>query len=198
MDKRSDFIKEMYRVYWDNMARSMDGVWKTLAPITVAGTIIAGVEQKYFPAPLGLALAIIIVLWALNMTIEMNQWHRRNLFFVAKAERFFLNDLDYGRQLPKKYKKPLRNWVSFYSINAIVFLAFLELIVIYGSFWKFETLGYIEYWKSWELPSATLIIGLGSTYWYAREQEKVSTKIFIELFEGKSKNSKKNNRHFKS
>jgi len=26
-EERADFIKEVYRVYWSNMGRSMDGVW---------------------------------------------------------------------------------------------------------------------------------------------------------------------------
>jgi hypothetical protein len=91
-NSRKDFIKEMYHVYWANISRSMEGVWKVLAPITVAGTILAGVHKDLLPAPLGIAIAFVVVLWALNVTIDLNAWHRRNLFFVAKAEQSFLTE----------------------------------------------------------------------------------------------------------
>ena len=76
---RKSFIKEMYKVYWNNIARSMDGIWKVLAPITVTGTIIVGVQEDFFPASFGVTLAIMVIIWALNITIDLNDWHRRNL-----------------------------------------------------------------------------------------------------------------------
>lgn len=107
--ERRDFVKEMYRVYWANMARSMEGIWKVLGPVTVVGTIIAAVHRDYLPAPLGVSLAFVVILWALNVTIDLNSWHRRNLFFLVKAERTFLKDGDYGHLLPVRYRTPQPN-----------------------------------------------------------------------------------------
>ena len=178
-DRRADFVIEMYRVYWANMARSMEGVWKILAPITVAGTIIAAVHKEYLPGPLGISLAFLVIFWALNMTIDLNAWHRRNLFFLTKVEQQFLRSQDYGGLLPKEYKKPATGWITFYKINAWVFFAFLVLTVIYSALWKFPNTGATG---NWLMPGVVFSVGVISTILNAREQGKSSQEHFNELF----------------
>jgi hypothetical protein len=183
-NRRPDFIIEMYRVYWANMARSMEGVWKILAPITVAGTIIAAVHKDYLPAPLGISLAFLVIFWALNMTIDLNAWHRRNLFFLVRAEQNFLRSQDYGTLLPKKYKEPSVRWITFYEINALIFLAFLFLTVLYAFIWKLPK---CDFASNWLVPISVLLAGVVSTLVNARVQDKSAQKHFRELFEGRFK-----------
>lgn len=176
---RKDFIREMYRVYWANIARSMEGVWKILAPITVVGTIIVGVHKDYLPPSLGLSLAFVVIFWALNMTIDLNSWHRRNLFFLAKVEREFLNEEDYGVLLPVKYRRPKKQWITFYFINLLVFVILLLLIIAYIIFWnqkdyKLFSLKSLSFW--------VLIIGIGLTIKNFCTQEKSAERRFAELF----------------
>lgn len=178
-DRRSDFVKEMYRVYWANMARSMEGVWKILSPITVAGTIIAGVHKDYLPAPMGISLALLVIIWALNVTIDLNAWHRRNLFFAAKAEQEFLSEQDYGRLLPGRYRKPDKGWITFYQINVIAFLTFLFLSVLYASVWKLRDAGFVD---GQLLPLAILVLGLLLSGINAWAKEKSARTHFKELF----------------
>lgn len=178
-EHRADFIKEMYRVYWANMARSMEGVWKVLAPITVAGTIVAGVHKNYLPAPLGIALAIAVILWALNLTIDLNAWHRRNLFFAAKAEQIFLTRTDYGRLLPVEYETPKKGWVTFYEINAAAFAVFLVLVIVYAVVWKRLHVCLVD---EWLLPLVVLTVGLALTGYNAWAQEESAQRHFKELF----------------
>jgi hypothetical protein len=181
-DKRQDFIKEMYRVYWANMARSMEGIWKVIAPITVVGTILAGIHKDYLPTPLGLALAIIVILWAWNIAIDLNAWHRRNLFFATKAEQIFLSSDDYGRLLPAKYITPKQEWITFYKINVATFVFLLILTLIYAAAWKLRHTGFVE---GWLLPLVVLIVGVTLTLFNMREQEKSARRYFKELFEDK-------------
>lgn len=178
-DRRADFIKEMYRVYWANISRSMEGVWKILAPITIAGTIIAAVHKDYLPPSLGISLAFIIILWALNVTIDLNAWHRRNLFFVVKAEKQFLFEEDYGQLIPKKYRNPKKGWITFYIINVGAFLFFLALTFWYAWFWKFPKAGLID---GWLLPIVVLSVGLILTILNFQVNEKSAKKRFKELF----------------
>ncbi|MDI6449104.1 hypothetical protein [Anaerobaca lacustris] len=175
---RHDFVKEMYRAYWANMARSMEGTWKVIAPVTVVGTIIAAVHRDYLPPSLGITLALAVVFWGLNVIIDLNAWHRRNLFFLSKAERFFLQDDDYGRLLPTAYKAPKRSWIEFYIIHAIAFLGLLLLCVLYGAFYKLT--GSIE---DWLLPLFTFILGALLTFINFRKQEASAAKHFKELFQ---------------
>lgn len=178
-DRRADFIKEMYRVYWANISRSMEGVWKILAPITVAGTIIAAVHKDYLPPSLGISLSFVIILWALNVTIDLNAWHRRNLFFVCKAEKLFLTPEDYGCILPSRYKKPKTDWIAFYAINATIYLSLLVLIILYAWVWKiWDT----SFFSGWLLPIIVLIIGAVLTYRNFKEQERSAKDHFKELF----------------
>lgn len=157
----------------------MEGVWKILAPITVAGTIIAAVHKEYLPAPFGISVAFLVIFWALNMTIDLNAWHRRNLFFLVKAEHQFLRSQDYGALLPLGYKKPATGWITFYKINAYVFSAFLFLIGVYSALWKLPSTGVAS---NWLMPAVVFTVGVISTILNARVQGNSSQEHFNELF----------------
>jgi hypothetical protein len=172
----------MYRVYWANMARSMDGVWKVLAPITVAGTVIAGVHRNYLPATWGLSMAFLVVLWGINVTIDLNAWHRRNLFFCTKAERQFLGDSDYGQVLPASYRAPKQGWIAFYTINVFVFTAFLVLTVGYAISQKLNS-------RTCLVPGIVLIVGVPLTLVHAASQERSAARHRRELFDTKQDGS---------
>jgi hypothetical protein len=178
-NKRGDFIKEMYRVYWANMSRSMEGIWKVLAPITVGGTILAGVHKDYLPASVGISLADLVVFWALNITIDLNAWHRRNLFFVVKAEQEFLIKSDYGRLLPAKYSQPSTGWITFYLINLLAFIAFLGVSTLYALLWMRPS---TMCWE-WLLPVGVVALGSALTAYNAYIQERSARSHFDELFQ---------------
>jgi len=175
--KRAEFIKEMYSVYWANITRSMEGVWKVLAPLTVVGTIIAGVHQEYLSALFGISLAVLIIFWALNVMIDLNDWHRRNLFFLTKAEQEFLKSEDYGNLLPSKYRIPKNEWITFYKINSLVFL----ILLAFTTFYSWYHLDCIDF------GILILLITIGSiiTFLNYRHQNKRSTEKFNELFNKK-------------
>jgi hypothetical protein len=129
--RRSEFLIQWYGVLWSNVDRAMQGVWQLLGPMTVAGTIIAAVHKSYLPLSLGACLAFLVVLWALNMAIDLNNWHRRNLAFLSAVEREFLRESDYGHLIVRKYRRPSAKWITFYKINAIAFLSLLVFAAVY-------------------------------------------------------------------
>jgi hypothetical protein len=178
-EKRLDFVKEMYRVYWSNMARSMEGTWKVIAPLTIVGTIIGAIHKDYLPVSLGLSLALAIVFWALNVTIDLNAWHRRNLFFLTKAERVFLLPEDYGRLLPPSYRTPPKGWIEFYIIHSVTLLAIIGFIILYGAAWKLPGTGFV---RGWLLPLVVLGAGLILTAVNFVVQETSARCRFSELF----------------
>jgi uncharacterized membrane protein len=175
---RKDFIKEMYGVYWENITRSMDGVWKVLTPLAVVGTIIGAIHQGYLPAMLGILLAFLVIFWALNIMIDLNDWHRRNLLFLTKAEHEFLNPEDYGKILPSKYRTPTKKWITFYTINSCVFLILSVLMLFYAwpklSFGKFILLVIL------------VAIGYVITYYNKSHQDKSAIEKHDELFGNKT------------
>ncbi len=159
-EERADFVKEMDR--------------EILAPITVAGTLVVGVHRDFLPAPLGVSLAILVIIWGINVTIDLNAWHRRNLLFATKAEQQFLNPTDYGHLLPSVYSLPSKAWITFYLINVLIFVAFLVLVVLYGAM----TLSRRERW----LPGLVLLVGILGTSRNAWKQERSAGKRLRELF----------------
>lgn len=176
--KRTDFIKEMYRVYWSNMARSMEGTWKVITPLTIVGTIIGAIHKDYLPVSLGLSLALVIVFWALNAIIDLNAWHRRNLFFLTKAEQEFLTPEDYGRLLPACYGTPPKGWIAFYTIHSVTLLAVIGFIILYGAAWKLRGAGLLH----GLLPLVVLLAGSILTWINFLHQEGSARRRFSELF----------------
>ena len=171
---RTDFIKEMYSVYWANITRSMEGVWKVLAPLTVVGTIMVAIHRCYLPADLGIYLALLIIFWALNVMIDLNDWHRRNLFFLTKVEQEFLNSEDYGKLIPAEYKTPKKGWITFYKINALVFLVLLALTVLFACY-KLDCNEFV-------VLAVVLIVGGILTFYNKYHQDARALKKFNELF----------------
>ncbi len=151
-EKRDEFLIQWYGILWANVTRSMEGIWKVLAPIAVVGTVMAAVQKGYLPLPLGSSLTFVILLWALNMTIDLNQWHRRNLVFLTAVEREFLRDDDYGRVIPAKYRERGAEWIRFYMINAVVFGVLLVLAAGYAALADGQRAGA---WYHW------LVLGVG-------------------------------------
>lgn len=176
---RQDFVKQMYNVYWANMSRSMEGTWKVIAPLTIVGTILGAIHKEYLPVSLGLSFAFAMVFWALNVTIDLNAWHRRNLFLLTKAEQEFLLQEDYGHLLPACYKTPPKGWIAFYMIHAITFLAVIVFVILYGTIWKLPGTGFF---CGWLMPLAVLAVGLILTVINFFAQETSARCRFCELF----------------
>ncbi len=167
--RRDEFLIQWYGVLWSNVNRSMEGIWKILAPIAVVGTIMAAVQQGYLPLALGSALTFVILLWALNMTIDLNQWHRRNLIFLTAVEREFMLEDDYGRLIPAKYRTRGPGWIRFYKINAVVFLVLLVLASGYAALFKTEASGACYHWVILAAGAVLTAINFRDTEKRARE-----------------------------
>jgi hypothetical protein len=160
----------------------MNGIWNVLATITLAGATIAAIEQKYVPLHIGIAGIYLIVLWAINMTIDLNSWHVRNLIFLAAIEREFLASSDYGRLLPKAYRTPATGWITYFSLNLLAFLILLGMCITYaygkggcGQALTLNILGIAYYW--WLLGTGLLYTGL---HWWGecRSANKHRSELF--------------------
>ncbi len=127
MDEHDEFLRTWYQVLWSNVDRSMTSIWQIAGPIALVG---AGFMYMDRLGPhLAVSLQFVIVFWALNNTIDMNSWHRRNLIFIARVERHFLRKEDYGVVIPSSFREPRMEWIAFYSINAITFVVLLGIVI---------------------------------------------------------------------
>lgn len=173
---RNTFLIEWYKILWNNARSSMDGVWKLIGPITIVGTIWIAIQKGYLEANLGYSLAFIILLWGINITIDFNQWHRRNLIIFSAVEREFLKDEDYGKLIPKDFREPKLEWISFYKICCWVFCLILLISVWQALLHTCDYKWYEQY--HWLF----LLTGIPYTFCYYNEQEKSTKKYYKEIF----------------
>jgi hypothetical protein len=127
MDERDKFLRTWYRVLWSNIDRSMTSIWQIVGPIALVGA--AFIYMDKLGPHLAVSLQFLIIFWALNNTMDMNSWHRRNLIFVSRVERHFLQNADYGVLIPSSFREPRTDWIEFYSINATTFVLLLGIVI---------------------------------------------------------------------
>lgn len=175
-DNRKSFLLEWYKILWSNAQKSMDSIWKLLGPLTLVGTVWIAIYKNYIPFSLGNSLVFIILFWAINITIDFNQWHRRNLIFYTAVEKEFFSKEDYGKLIPMKFEIPKSKWISFYMICVIVFCALLIFSVVFALENRVE--------QGDSCPYHWIIFGLGLIFSikYFWNQEKSSKNYIKELF----------------
>lgn len=127
MDRRDEFLRTWYQVLWSNIDRSMTSIWQIAGPIGLVGAVFVYIDR--LGPHLAVCLQLVIGFWALNNTIDMNSWHRRNLIFVFRVERQFLHDRDYGVVIPSSFREPRTDWIQFYTINFVTFLVMIAMVI---------------------------------------------------------------------
>jgi len=126
------FLIERYKLLFAYTRQSMVGIWHLVGALTLIGSLLATVHKNFINFEIGFSLIFIVIFWAINVTVEYNQWHRRNLVFLTTIEREFLTSIDFGHILPSKYKTPPSKWISLYLLYMVVLLIILIFsIVIY-------------------------------------------------------------------
>jgi len=171
MDGRDEFLRTWYEVLWSNIDRSMMSIWQIAGPIALVGATFIYMDK--FGPHLTASLQFVIVFWGLNNTIDMNSWHRRNLIFVARVERHFLKDADYGVVIPSSFNEPRTDWIDFYSIN---FATFLVLLMITVSIYVVKIVRALPAVSCFVLgPAFILLVGLIATlYTYQRCEKQIA------------------------
>ena len=154
---RDEFLIKRYELLWANIDRSMKGIWNILATITIVGTMVFAVESGKLPGLFGKSVGFIVIFWALNIALDLNAWHLRNMAFLTAIERAFLKDGDYGRIIPEGYRIPKpASLVTFYAINVITF----SLLLIAFSIWSMVS-GDSEAAWAWGVPWPAILILAG-------------------------------------
>jgi hypothetical protein len=176
MDERGEFLRTWYGVLWSNIDRSMTSIWQIVGPIALVGAAFI-YEDKLGPH-LTVTLQILIVFWALNNTMDMNSWHRRNLIFVSRVERQFLRQDDYGVVIPSSFREPRTDWIEFYWINFVTFIILTGIVV--GVY-----VDKIIESRSWRTcfvfgPLAVFLVGVGFTAYTFLRCEKQIHRYFQE------------------
>lgn len=105
----------------------MTSIWQIVGTIALVGA--AFVYSGKLGPHLTISLQLLIVFWAINNTMDMNAWHRRNLIFAARVETQFLHAQDYGTVIPSSFKEPRTDWIEFYLINFVTFILLMGVTI---------------------------------------------------------------------
>lgn len=177
--QRSEFLVSWYDVLWRNIDRSMTGMWQVLAPITVVGTGLWAVGGEYLPLWVGGPAIVFVIMWAINLTIDLNSWHRRNLYLLATVERQFLSEGDYGRLIPRRYRTPQQRWVRFYVVHGLTLGILLPLAFAYlcQIAWSRDV-----HCMTWFALVGALLAGLTFTGHHLRQDRRNASEMHAELF----------------
>jgi len=161
--RREDFLLEMYRARWDDIARAEDSMWKFIAfySAILASSTIA-FEKGLIIRSGAITLLLLFGFLAILVALNRNLWFVRNLGLVSNLEKEFLNIADYGVLIPHYFKEKERfhNWEIYWLQIAVYFIVNLIILILYiripsePIFWKyivcaifiFCTLFSIYYW----------------------------------------------------
>lgn len=182
-DSKAEFLVTWYDVLWRNIDRSMTSMWQVLAPITVVGTGLWALGQGHLPLWIGGSALLLIIIWALNLTIDLNSWHRRNLYLLTSVERQFFEEQDYGSLIPSAYRTPKRNWVVFYVVHGWTFGVLLVVASAYFGCLAFERSADPV---TWLVLGAILTAGLVFTACHLRHDLRSERAMYNELFGNKN------------
>lgn len=171
MDDRNEFLKTWYTILWSNINRSMTSIWEIVGPIALVGGAFLSTDR--LGLHLTVSLQLVVVFWALNNTLDMNAWHRRNLIFAARVERQFLRDGDYGSVIPSSFREPKTSWIAFYSINFAAFVGLLLIVIVSYGLRLFRTQ---SSFASCSVVGPGIVLGLGiilTAYTYHRCEKQI-------------------------
>jgi len=94
VNKRPEFLLEMYKQMMNDINRHILVVWQSAGVVAGSFAILALVEKRVIPLDVATALVLLICLWALAHLIDAGYWYNRNLCIIANIERQFLKSSD--------------------------------------------------------------------------------------------------------
>lgn len=138
MDKREQFMLEYYKVAWNNISKTRDGMWKILVPYLGFYAVLGYALDK-----IG-TLGVILLLMGINtfmmvISMNLNMWFLRNLNIISNMELYFLKKEDYGKLIPEYFheKKTIRFnrpevWIfAFFSILIVHSLVYVFSLILF-------------------------------------------------------------------
>jgi hypothetical protein len=93
LDKRSEFLLEVYRQTSAHLGRHVSGVWQCVGVVGGAVAVFALDKDKDFN---DYACALVIVLsgWLISTTLDASAWFNRNIAIIGNVERLFFEHAD--------------------------------------------------------------------------------------------------------
>jgi hypothetical protein len=95
MERRDEFLKEMYGEMWNNINRHLTVSWQAVAVLAGGFALFFGLADRQAIAIDGAAaLMPLVAAWQLCHVYDANTWFKRNLGIVSNIERQFLTRRD--------------------------------------------------------------------------------------------------------
>ena len=155
MDRRDEFLLEMYRQMFNDINRHITVAWQSAGVVLSAFAVFAFVEKNIISADIATTIVVLCCGWLSLHLLDSGYWYNRNLVIIANIERQFLvrsdlKDIHYyfgGHRTNNKMIGHIR-------IQAFLLFALSGLIILYHVFTRVVP-GLRSPWSSFD-PVRTL------------------------------------------
>lgn len=173
VDRRDDFLKQMYSEMWNNINRHLTVTWQAVGVLAGAFAVFFGLaERQAISIDLAAALLLLIAAWQLCHVYDANTWFNRNLGIISNIERQFLTKRD-EKEIAFYFTEPHRkpgNLVGHLRVQRT--FGFGVVLLVLGIHFASRVLpGIRSPWSSIELVrSAPYVTGAVCAWWVTRER----------------------------
>jgi len=156
MDKREEFLLEMYRQMFADINRHMTVVWQAVSVVVGAFAILALVEKDIIPVDIAVALIVVLCAWMYAHMLDGGYWYNRNLAMISNIERQFLikSDLVEIQYYFGKHRSKKNRMISYFRVQAGLAIAIAGLVILFHFLTRILP-GLREPWANFE-PTRTL------------------------------------------
>lgn len=167
LSRRDHFVLEMYKIFWQNVARTRVSLWAFIPSFAGAIWILFQNQELFEGFPISSSILVIIGINSISIffssiAFNLNLWFIRNMELISRLEYEMLDENDIDRLIPKSWVEKERsffNW-EFYCVFAYFFII-AGIVLSLGIIVK-NNLGLYEI----SIIVIALVIGLLIEYFY--------------------------------
>lgn len=158
MDNREEFLLNLYRIAWNNVNTHRDSLWKVLVPYLGFYVVLGDAYDV-----LG-KMGVLLILMGMNtfviaISINFNLWFVRNLGIATNIETYFLENSDYGKLIPEKYKEKIPFMMLEIWMFVVYCVSFVHVFIFALSFFVIDDCLHLVIISTAFLGSVFFILG---------------------------------------
>lgn len=135
MDRRDNFLLEMYNQMWGNINRHIVVVWKSATLLASSLALVGVAEKELIDRNACYVVMILCVWWFISHTIDSNLWFRRNMAIIGNIEKQFLNrndgeNISYYTVIPHQKFKSKNFFLADHFLIQVMFAIALSAVLM--------------------------------------------------------------------
>lgn len=135
MDRRDEFLLEMYRQMFNDINRHITVAWQSAGVVLSAFAVFALVENNIISADIATTIVVLCCGWLSLHLVDSGYWYNRNLVIIANIERQFLVRSDL-RDIHSYFGKhrPNNKMIGHIRIQSFLLFTLSGVVLLYHLF----------------------------------------------------------------